>query len=104
MVNIGNNSINLTSIYQGNNSIPKLYYGSNLLFPTNTSTPIKINEYLEQYTWLQADGKTYISAYRPIPGSNTNKSSNVTLKAVLKVTAFDSLLKVDKISVKSLGT
>ncbi len=49
-----------------------------------------INEYLERADWLVGDGSHYISSYRPIAGSNTNKAPDVTIKAKLCVSQFAS--------------
>lgn len=49
-----------------------------------------INEYLERAGWLKGDGGHYVSSYRPIAGSNTNKAPDVTIKAKLRVSQFAS--------------
>lgn len=49
-----------------------------------------INEYLERADWLKGDGGHYVSSYRPIAGSNTNKAPDVTIKAKLRVSQFAS--------------
>lgn len=52
-----------------------------------------INEYLQSYKWLKADGTNFIGAYRPIAGSNTNQSKDITLKATVKVDALRDIGK-----------
>lgn len=49
-----------------------------------------INEYLERADWLVGDGSHYISSYRPIAGSNTNKAPDITIKAKIRVSKFAS--------------
>lgn len=54
--------------------------------------PININEYIEGYNWLQADGRSIINAYRPISNSNTYKSKDITIRAVVKVDSLTSAI------------
>ena len=44
-----------------------------------------VNEYLQSFTWLKGDGNNFIAAYRPIPGSNINKSKDITMRAIVKI-------------------
>lgn len=62
---------------------------SNILSVSNAY----INDYLMAYKWLKADGTNIIGAYRPIAGSNVNKSKDITLKAKVKV---DSLRDIGR--------
>lgn len=52
--------------------------------------PAEINEYLERHNWLRADGSKYSASYRPIAGSNTYKSKNVTMRTIIKVDSLNS--------------
>lgn len=91
MITLGNNSF--SSIYYNGKYFSEVYYGSNKVFPAvEEEEPTEINEYLERYNWLQADGSKFITAYRPIAGSNINKSKDVTIRAVVKVDSLTSAI------------
>lgn len=60
--------------------------------PDVPDTPSYINEYIEGYNWLQADGRNIINAYRPMASSNTYKSKDVTIRAVVKVDSLTSAI------------
>ncbi len=72
--------------------------------PDVPENPKMINEYLEGYDWLKGDGTNSIAAYRPIPGSNTYKSADVTLRAVLKVDELSTKGDINGVSGASLMT
>ncbi len=60
--------------------------------PIIPDEPTEINEYLERYNWLQADGNKIINAFRPIAGSNTYKSKDVAIRAIIKVDSLTSAI------------
>lgn len=60
--------------------------------PIIPEEPTEINEYLERYNWLKADGSKIINAYRPIAGSNTFKTKDVTIKTTIKVDSLTSAI------------
>lgn len=91
MINFGNGEIG--SIMFGSIEIESVMLGSEKIFPMEEEEPVtEINEYLERYNWLQADGSKYISAYRPIAGTNINKTNNITLRAIVKVDSLTSAI------------
>lgn len=59
--------------------------------PIIPEEPTIINEYLERYNWLQSDGSKYTVSYRPIVGSNTYKSKDVTMKTIIKVDSLNAI-------------
>ncbi|MCQ2250600.1 MAG: hypothetical protein MJZ66_05770 [Bacteroidales bacterium] len=59
------------------------------VIPDAPDNPSQINEYLEGYDWLRGDGSRYVPAYRVIPGSNTYKSKDVSIRAIIRPTALN---------------
>lgn len=53
--------------------------------PDIPDNPIDVNEYIEGYNWLNGDGSNYSVSFRPISGSNTFKSANITMRSIIKV-------------------
>lgn len=89
MINFGNGEIG--SIMFGSIEIEAVMLGSEKIFPMEEEEPTEINEYLERYNWLQADGSKYSVAYRPIAGSNTYKSKDVTMRTIIKVDSLNAI-------------